>query len=344
MSITLQLLCYHCRHKEITNIFLNTLNQQHTMKKMKNLLGIHIVIFILIITTPGCKNDSDYVQSSNEAMVESESGKEYSRIPAPPASNAPGYISKYNAMEKEDYDMDEEAGTTDISDLNDNPQSVQTDKKKIIRDGSMTIKSRNIEASKTKIDSLVRSLQGYYEQDVLENVSSNIAYDIKIRIPSANFDRLISFIQNGSDEIEYKNITARDVTEEYVDLQSRITSKEAYLKRYREILNKATNIKDILEIERNIRIIQEEIESANGRLKYLGDQVTFSTLSVKLYQPKEFVYNPPHKDNFIQRIFKALDNGWTIILDVIVGIFSLWPIILLAGAGYFFYKRRKNKG
>ena len=311
------------------------------MKKIKKLLGIHIVIFLLVITAPGCKNNSDYVQSSNEAMVESELSKEYPGIPAP---NAPDYISKYNAMEKEDYDIDDEAGTTDIADLNDNPQSVHTDKKKIIRDGSMTIKSRNIEASKTKIDSLVKSLQGYYEQDILENRSDNIAYDIKIRVPSANFDRLIAIIQNGNDEIEHKNITTRDVTEEYIDLQSRLTSKEAYLKRYREILSKATNIKDILEIEKNIRIIQEEIESANGRLKYLGDQVTFSTLSVRLYQPKEYIYNPPQKDNFIQRILKALDNGWSIILDVIVGLFTLWPILLLAGTGLFFYKRRKNKG
>lgn len=310
------------------------------MQKINKNWSIYLIMILWVTIAISCKNHNDYESQDFEStIVEASPGANY-RSQLNAKSYDRDYLDEIAPIELSHVD---DAINTDISDLKDNPNPTQYDKKKIIRDGSMTIKSKNIESSKSRIDSLIKVLHGYYEQDVLENGTNNIRYDIKIRIPSSNFDALIAGVQQGTDEIEYKNITARDVTEEYVDLQSRLASKEAYLKRYREILSKATNIKDILEIERNIRILQEEIESTNGRLKYLGDQVAFSTLNIKLYQPKDFVYNPPQKDNFMQRLIKALDHGWSFMLNVIVGIFTLWPVLIVVGIGLFIYKRKKNK-
>lgn len=70
------------------------------------------------------------------------------------------------------------------------------------------------------------------------------------------------------------------MTDQFIDLETRLANKREYLERYRELVKKAVSVKEILEIEEKIRLLEEEIESVTGRLKYLGDQVDFSTLNL----------------------------------------------------------------
>ncbi len=79
-----------------------------------------------------------------------------------------------------------------------------------------------------------------------------------------------------------KNISADDVSEEYVDLQIRQDNKQAYAVQYRKLLKRAGSIKDILEVQEKLRHIESGIDRINGRLKFLDDRVSYSTLDVEL--------------------------------------------------------------
>jgi len=219
-------------------------------------------------------------------------------------------------------------------------------KKKIIKDGDISVKTNDINASKKGIDNLLDKLGAYYEREELQNNEQTISYDLKIRVPADNFDKLISSIENGKDEIKSKSIQARDVTEEYIDIQTRLTNKREYLKRYKELLSKASTVKDILEIEENIRTLQEEIESKEGRLNYLNEQISFSTLNINLYKEKEFIYKQKQQDKFSERVKKSLSNGWASIIDFILWTIKIWPYIILTFVGYFVIRRliKKRKG
>lgn len=212
-------------------------------------------------------------------------------------------------------------------------------KKKIIKDGNISVKTNDIIASKKGIDDLLKKLNAYYESEDLQNNDQTISYDLKIRVPADNFEKLISSIENGKDEIKSKSIQARDVTEEYVDIETRLTNKREYLKRYKDLLSKASTVKDILAIEENIRTLQEEIESKEGRLKYLSDQVSFSTLDINLYKEKEFIYKPQPKDKFSERVKKSLSNGWTSVVDFVLWTITIWPYIILTLVSYFIVRR-----
>lgn len=200
--------------------------------------------------------------------------------------------------------------------------------KKIIKDGSMTIESAQIIDSKKNMDQLIQQVGGYYESEDLQNNDKVISYNLKIRVPSANFEKLIAQIETGNDEIKSKTIEARDVTEEYMDTKTRLANKRDYLKRYKEILTRASTVKDILAIEENIRVIQEEIESKEGRLRYLSDQVNFSTLNLHLYTEKAFVYKPQPQDSFGERVKKSLGSGWTAMVDCVLWMIAIWPYLL----------------
>ncbi len=220
-------------------------------------------------------------------------------------------------------------------------------KKKIIKDGRIDIEVQELDKTKALIDSLVARHGGYYANEKLNNNSWEISYSLTIRIPCANFERLVSSLDSGTGEIKYKEIDARDVTDQFIDLETRLENKKSYLKSYKDLLKQAKSVKDILEIQEKVRVIEEEIESSTGQLKYLSDLVDYSTLDVTITKNKEYKNEPKKRDAFLKRVKQALSKGWFGFVDFIVFVFKVWPfwIILYIIIHYWkkYRKRRKNK-
>ncbi len=220
-------------------------------------------------------------------------------------------------------------------------------KKKIIKDGRIGIEVQELDKAKAHTDSLVTKLGGYYANERLNNSDYAISYYLKIRIPGNRFEKLVSGIETGGGEIKYKEIDARDVTDQFIDLETRLANKRNYLKKYNDLLKQARTVKDILEIEEQIRGIEEEIESTTGRLKYLSDQVDFSTLDLEISKPKDYKYQPAKRDKFTKRLLHALSKGWVGFVDFIVFVIKIWPFWIIVGLLIYtwrkFRKRRKNK-
>lgn len=294
-------------------------------------INILILIFATLTILYSCSSKQEEYQISSQNNAVST---ELAEIPAIRKSE------NANLTYEEDLQSDN-VKTENLS----NESTVKN--KKIIKDGDISIKTNDINASKKGIDNLLKKLNAYYESEKLQNDDQTISYFLKIRVPSDNFEKLIISIENGKDEILSKSIQAKDVTEEYIDIESRLTNKREYLKRYKELLSKALTVKDIIAIEENIRILQEEIESKEGRLKYLNDQVLFSTLDINLYKEKEFVYKPQPQDKFSERVKKSLSNGWKSVVEFVLWTITIWPYIILLLIAFFVIKRiikkRKSK-
>ena len=245
-----------------------------------------------------------------------------------------------------DVSTEENGVIQENSALDKNKSESTINKKKIIKDGSISIKTKDITSSKKNIDEIVKKFNSYYDTEELHNNDAGTYFNLKLRIPTDNFEKLIKAIENGKDEIIRKSIHSRDVTEEFVDIEARLSNKRDYLKRYKDLLIKASTIKDILDVEENIRKLQEEIESKEGRLKYLNDQVDYSTFEIELAQEKEYIYKPKPKDNFIERIKNALSQGSTALVLFILWVISLWPFLIILFSIYIIWRRirlRKNK-
>ncbi|MRT93643.1 DUF4349 domain-containing protein [Ancylomarina sp. 16SWW S1-10-2] len=216
-------------------------------------------------------------------------------------------------------------------------------KKKIIKDGRISIEVQELEQTKTHIDSLVKKYGGYYANERLNNSDWEISYKLKIRVPSNNFERLIAEVEAGGGEIKYKEIDARDVTDQFIDLEIRLTNKKNYLRKYNDLLKQAKSVKDILEIEEKIRGIEEEIESTTGRLKYLSDLVDFSTLDLEVSKSKDSKYQLEKRANFTKRLKHALSKGWFGFVDFLVFAIKIWPFWIIAGLIFFGWKKYRQK-
>jgi hypothetical protein len=297
-------------------------------------------ILLLFFTVLTLFDSCNFKKSETQGFVqENYSGDKVSKeelVPPPPSS---GNIKFAPPANSED---DVVSGSGSSETVTPDDKSIVKNKK-IIKDGDISVKTSDIKESKKVIDQLLKEYNAYYEIEDLQNNDQMISYDLKIRVPAENFEKLISRIEDGKDEIKGKSIQARDVTEEFVDIETRLKNKRDFLKQYKELLSRASTVKDILAIEENIRILQEEIESKEGRLKYLSDQVAFSTLDINLYKDKEFIYKSQPQARFSERVKTSLGNGWASVVNFVLWTISIWPYFILTFVGFFVFRKIVKK-
>ena len=213
---------------------------------------------------------------------------------------------------------------------------------KIIKEANITIEVKEYSESIFKIKEIIKKWKGYISSENERNFDYSINNGMVIRVPAENFEKLIEEILEVAKKVDLKSIAARDVTEEFIDIEARLNTKKEFEKRYLELLKQAKNVDDILQVEQQLRIIREEIEAKEGRLKYLNNKVSFSTIYLEVYQKVEDRY----KNGFFTKIREALKEGWNVLLNFTIGIFYVWPfiIILLVVVFIFIRKyRRKRK-
>ncbi len=217
--------------------------------------------------------------------------------------------------------------------------SSQPVERKIIKEGSITFETDDLQATRQLILTAVTESGGYLAQDNAYNEYDRIQHQLVLRIPADKFDSLLNKISASAKKLDSKNISAQDVTEEFIDVQTRLKTKKELEKRYLELLKQAKKVDEILNIERELGTLRSDIESIEGRLKYLTDKVSFSTLTVTYYQKTTASFG------FGSKFSQALRNGWTNLGWVAIGFTSLWPFIVLGLVLFFVIRRirRKNR-
>jgi hypothetical protein len=224
-------------------------------------------------------------------------------------------------------------------------QVIKSSDRKIIKTGFLEVKSNRIVISRQRIDSLAKKYDCFISSESFMESPNRWTYNYTIRIAAKSFDEFIEAIMLGPDIIKNKSIDASDVTEQYFDLATRLETNLAVEKRYRDLLNKAQVIKEILEIEKSLGEIRGEIESQQGRLNRLQSQIAYSTLNISLYQDKTLKQTTIERDPFSTRLERSLVSGWNGFIDFLVGFLNFWPLwLILIGAFVAFtqIKRKRN--
>jgi len=201
-------------------------------------------------------------------------------------------------------------------------QDIQVVDPKIIREGGVSFETSDLKQTRTLLDTLVTRYEAYLANDDQYKFDDRIEQRLVIRVPADSFDDLVHELESAVERFDSRTISARDVTEEFMDVSLRIRIKKETEQRYRDILTKAKSVRDILEVERYIGRIRSEIESLEGRLNYLQNRISFSTLTVTFYQLK------PESVGFSSQFTVALNNGWNNFMLFLLGVVSLWPFIV----------------
>lgn len=219
------------------------------------------------------------------------------------------------------------------------PQEVPIPRQ-IIKTANYRIQVKDVNVSSKRANELALKHGGYVSESALTNSSYEITNAITIRVPATRFDSLLDDLGGEAIFTQYKRISSQDVTEEYVDITTRLKTKKEVRDRYVDILrNKAKTVEDVLKAEEQIRIIQEEIEAKEGRLRYLKDQVAMSTIHLELYQSIEYRPEPTaFHESFWSKLLTGLKNGWQLAQGIVLFFINIWPVVILGAL--IWWKRR----
>jgi Domain of unknown function (DUF4349) len=219
---------------------------------------IHRVsLLVLVLSLVGCETQGEI--GTNDAVQLNTTAPDQNL----PVATIPGNMASAESTEKP-------------LTLPAEPDRPATLARRMIYMGEMNLLAFNINSVLEQVRATATSLGGY--MSALEGRS------ITVRVPVAKFDDLVSSVSKMGEVIS-KQIKAADVTEELLDLNIRLENAEKSRQRLLDHLKDSNKMEDTIKIEAELQRVTEAIELMKGRLRYLGDQVAYSTLRVTVNSP-----------------------------------------------------------
>lgn len=288
------------------------------MKNRHTFLLLTTVTMILVLMT-GCGAKTAGTKSSR-AMAAS------AKVVSPTASFGAVNASYADYAVEESFDMAAVPSPDAAGGSQENEAAVE---RKLIRNGSLTLEVENLDEAEQTVLNWGTSLGGYMS----DSNSWKNSRSITLRIPSERFDEAMSGI-GALGVIISRNISTNDVTERFYDLQGRIETKQILYERLNEYLKKATNMADLINIESELNEVQSDLESMQGQMNRLSNQISFSTLSVYLELPENREEEGFQKITLGSRLSDLLGGFTTFLEYIALGAVALVvfgiPILLVA--------------
>ncbi len=210
----------------------------------------------------------------------------------------------------------------------------------IIRTGQASIEIDSLEPAIAQIRALAARVGGYLANSQVQAGRNQLrSATLEIKVPASRFDELVSGL-SPLGRLEYVNISAQDVGEEFTDITARVANAHRLEQRLIELLATRTGkLSDVLEIERELARVREEIERMEGRLRYLKAHVATSTLSVTVHEKVPLVGNQGSGSVIGAAFQQSWRNFVGFVAGLIASLGTLVPLSVL-GLGLLFGLRR----
>lgn len=156
--------------------------------------------------------------------------------------------------------------------------------RQIVKAARISLESKQPEVLVEKLVAIITR-----EQGVVDSSSSYSEDSISIdaKIPQEKLEAVVDELSRAG-KLVSKSINTKDVTNEMIDVEARLTNLLALRGKYQALLIKAVSVKDALAVESELNRIQTEIDSLQGRIKSLKSQVAYSSLDISIRKQKQF--------------------------------------------------------
>lgn len=226
-----------------------------------------------------------------------------------------------------------------------------------IKTASIKFRVRNVAVATEKIEDITSGYGGYvkssnlanrtenYSREIVRNDSVLISQQIVVenqmvlRVPNEKLDSFLRSMNPLIDFLDYRNYNMDDVTLRFIRNNKDVTRLKRYNQRQTAHIDyKDSKLKETAAAEENLLEKQQQSDNLQVNNMELSDEVNYCTLSLTIYQKPIIVrevlenfneYGHAYKPSLGSRIGNGLVNGWDVLEEIIVFVFTIWPIILL---------------
>ena len=206
----------------------------------------------------------------------------------------------------------------------------------IIRSARMTILTKDFDGSRARIETIARESQGYLDQLTAQGeVGSGRTLSATLRLPSDRTETaLVELRKLGKVREESQN--SSDVTSQYVDLQARLTNARNTEQRLTDLLRERTGkLPEVVEVEREISRVREEIERMQAQQKDMNNKVQFATIQVTVseeYRAGIELSSPSAGTRLRNALIDGYHSAVESVLNAALLVLLFGPVLLLWSA------------
>lgn len=280
-------------------------------RKLSN-MSLIAVLLVMLMVIGGCSSSANDMASNSKANTagNSELANVSTQSEALPAVT-------------EDSKAEGNSQETGASTLNS-----AAEQRKLIYQANLVMEVQDYEASKQRIQDMIHLSGGY----ILEFNDQYSEYEraglFKIKVPAQGFQSMLEQL-NKLEHLRYeRSYSATDVTEEYVDLEARLKVAKVEEERLLSFMEQAKNTSDLLKFSEDLTASQEKIERIQGRINYLNQNVSMSTIELRLYETIMGAKTSALEQTFGERLGKTLQESVKALIDLLQGLVLLLTAML----------------
>lgn len=222
-----------------------------------------------------------------------------------------------------------EGGTSTAKSRGEPRETAKATSPKLVRTADVNCRVEDYAKAREAVVRAAESCGGYVAGEKESRTESTLQNHMILRVLSEQFDKFMADLAGIASYTHSKSVDVQDVTAEYVDMEARLAARREVENRYVEILKKAYTIPDVLAVEAQLKQVREEVEAAVGRLRYLSDQVGFSTVRLTMYQSVSPVGDPDA--GFFRKLWISSNAGFDTFKNMILNFVYVWPAWLVLG-------------
>ena len=242
-------------------------------------------------------------------------------VPAPAADAASGYSGI--------------AATTSSKDV---PTIVLSGDRNLILTAKIDMRSKDPWVTADRAQAIASALGGDVLNLSQSGNSDTRSASLTIRVPSSRFADALQQLKSLEGEVQTSGVSAQDVTDQFVDLQARLTAKQAEEQRYLAILNRANTIDEILKVDGSLGNVRTQIEQLTAQINSIKQRTDFSTISMSISTlsalPGDTTSKVWDPAKTVGRALAALGAMMQVFADAVIWliVFGWLPLVAFAAA------------
>jgi hypothetical protein len=231
------------------------------------------------------------------------------------------------------------------------PNQLETPSRMVIKTGWINLVVKDVLETIKKIAKFAQENGGWVVASNISEHEKVPSGSITVRVPAEKFDQTKDYFRGLAVRVTNESVQSQDITEEYVDLEARLRNLEASEKQLLEIMKRSGTIIEILEVQKQLTNVRQQIEQIKGRMQYLEQSVKMSSITVNLALSEELLPVPPAEKwrpkYVLLQSWKSVMNFWKGFSYFLIKLFvwaQVWvPAIIIIYFGKKFLKKRVGK-